>query len=353
MKKNVTFVITRLTSGGAERVISVIANYFSNQNLNVKVIALRDHTVDYHLSESIQHVHLKRTRKGRFLAILERVFKLRKEIKNSDVVISFLWFINIYTIIASLFLNVKVIISDRSDPISELENIPKIGRFLRDFFYKFADKIVFQTEEAKSYYSSAIQRKSIIIPNPITPGLPERHKGKRKKELVAVCRLAPQKNLKMMIDSFALLHEKYPEYNLIIYGEGELEKEIKDYIIKLNLENNVFLPGFKKDVHERIVDSTMYLSSSNYEGISNSMLEALAMGLPSVVTDCPVGGARMFIKNNINGILVPVGDTKTFYHSMKKIIENPKFARKLSENATKIYDELNANKICEIWYGLI
>src|SRR5699024_1422385 len=120
MSKKVTFVITRLTSGGAERVISIIANYFSQQDIDVQIVALRDAQIDYPLDERVKHIYLSQKHSGRLRSVIERIYKLRKIIKGTDIVISFLWYLNIYTIIASLFLNKKVIISDRSDPANEL-----------------------------------------------------------------------------------------------------------------------------------------------------------------------------------------------------------------------------------------
>jgi glycosyltransferase involved in cell wall biosynthesis len=352
MGKKISLVITNLSSGGAERVLSIVANYLANLNYDVQVIALQDDSIDYLLNEKVKFIYLERKFKKKPLYILERIYKLRKLISNSEVVISFLWFVNIYTIVASLFLNKKIIISERSDPANEL-NGSRIGKWLRNVIYILPDKIVFQTLEAKEHYSEIIQEKGVIIPNPITPNLPNRYLLDRKKEVVSICRLAPQKNIKMTIDAFSKLIKDYPDYTLVIYGEGQQRRELEIYIEKLLLNNKIFLPGFKPDIHDRIVDSAIYISSSNYEGISNSMLEALAMGIPSVVTDCPVGGARMFIKNNVNGILVPINNVDALYEAMKAIIENEEFTEQLSKNATLIREELSIDIICKKWVELI
>ncbi|RAV13808.1 glycosyltransferase [Paenibacillus contaminans] len=354
MKKKVTFIITDMSSGGAERVLSIIANYLAQRtNIDVKIVAIQDDLVDYPLDERINHFYLECKMKSKPLRIIERVIKLRRIIKDSDVVISFLWFLNIYTVIASLFLNKKIIISDRSDPANEVKGMFSIGRILRNLFYRLPDKIVFQTLDASNYYPNAIRKSSTIIPNPISPYLPPRYSGERKKEIVAMCRLAPQKNLTMMIDSFEMLVKDHPEYRLIIYGEGEQRQELEKYIDQLRLNEKIELPGFKNNIHEKIIDSAIFVSSSNYEGISNSMLEALGMGIPSVVTDCPVGGARMYITTNENGILVPVGDAKAMYRGMKKIVEDKDFSEKMSKKATLIRNDLSVDVICKKWLELI
>jgi glycosyltransferase involved in cell wall biosynthesis len=348
----VSFIITNLSSGGAERVLSIVANYFAQQNIDVQIIAVQDNSIDYPIDKRIRYVYTERKLKKPF-AIIERILDIRRHIKDSDVVISFLWHINVYTILATRFLNKKVIISDRSDPANEVINATKLQQLARDIFYYFPERIVFQMPGAKSYYSSKIQEKGLIIPNPISPYLPDPYTGIRRKEIVAVCRLAPQKNIKMTIDAFDLLYKDHPDYTLTIYGDGELREELEIYVEKLSLQGVISFPGFTKNVHEKIIDSAMYISSSDYEGISNSMLEALAIGLPSVVTDCPVGGAKMFVKNNENGILIPTGDTNALHEAMKRIIEDTGFAEKLSKNALKLREELSPAIICQRWLELL
>jgi glycosyltransferase involved in cell wall biosynthesis len=135
--------------------------------------------------------------------------------------------------------------------------------------------------------------------------------------------LEKQKNLLLLIDAFALLYKEHPEYNLAIYGDGSEKKHIETYITKMLLEDCISVYESIPNIHEKIIDCAMFISSSDYEGLSNSMIEAMALGLPCVVTDCPCGGARMMITSYENGILVPVGDIQTMYEAMKYIIENP------------------------------
>jgi len=158
-----------------------------------------------------------------------------------------------------------------------------------------------------------------------------------------------KKNLKLLIDAFIQLHKEFPEYKLNIYGDGAAKNEIKNYIKEQNMDQHIILYDFIQNIHEEIVDNAMFVSSSDYEGISNSMLEAMAMGLPVVVTNCPCGGAKMFVKNNENGILVDVRDKEALYEGMKKIITDNIFAEKISNEAIKIKEELNSDKISKKW----
>jgi glycosyltransferase involved in cell wall biosynthesis len=145
------------------------------------------------------------------------------------------------------------------------------------------------------------------------------------------------------------VHKSFPEYELHIYGEGEEKENLVEYITKKRITEKVFLDGFFANIHEEIKDAAMYVSTSNYEGMSNSMLEALALGIPTICTDCPSGGARMVITNGVNGLLIPVGDEKALIEAMFFLIENPKDSARMSINGEKIVDRLSEKKIVDKW----
>ncbi len=150
-----------------------------------------------------------------------------------------------------------------------------------------------------------------------------------------------------------MLLRDYPEYKLRIFGEGECWQELIDHSKEKDLTGSVIFEGFDSNLHERIRSSKMFVSTSDFEGLSNSMLEAMAIGLPTICTDCDGGGARMMIQDHENGLLVPKGDVNAVYHAMKEIIENPDLAKKLSEEAYKIREELSAEKIVKKWMEVI
>ena len=260
---------------------------------------------------------------------LDRVMKE----SAAEVVIPFLPIISLYTLIANIGLRKKVIMSERADPRAQFNNLPwkdKIGNFFmrKCGLYSLADWMVFQTPDAQSYYSEKIQKKSSIIPNPLdTDKLPERYDGEREKRIVAAGRFSEEKNFALLIDGFATFHESFPDYTLTIYGEGALRKDYEMQIQELGLGECVKLPGFASNLPEEINKAAMYISTSNHEGISNSMLEALGMGIPTIVTDCPVGGSKMFVHTGENGILIPMNDKKALVEAMTKIVENgvPKY----------------------------
>lgn len=289
MKKAV-FVNSCLTNGGSERVMTLIANYFSEHNYDTTMILVRDKKQrDYELNSNIKCIQFTYNTENKMQILLKRIRKLRKILKeiNPDYIISFMWDINMVTLLANIGLKSKVIISERAHP--QMGPQPLEKKVTERYLYKLADKIVFQTNDVKKFYKEKIQRKSVVIPNPINENLPDIFEGEREKNICAAGRLTEQKNFSMLIDAFSEFHKNHKDYKLIIYGEGNLRKELEKQINKLNLKDIVLLPGYVDYVNDKISRCSIYVSTSNYEGISNSMLEALALGVPTICTDCPVG----------------------------------------------------------------
>lgn len=358
--KKIMFITGSLTDGGAERVISILASGCAELGADVSLVVLREKRITYHVSEKVK---LYQIATPKHMKMCSRIKQLHTIIKNCqpDVLIPFLPIVSLYTLIANIGIYKKIIMSERADPNISLfdKNLnlkDKIGILLmrKLGMFNFATWMVFQTPDAQQYYNKRLQQKSSIIPNPIEiTELPERHIGVRRKQVVAVGRLSEEKNFPLLIDAFERIQQKYKEYTLYIYGEGKLKENLKQYIADKNLSQCVFLPGYDDKIAMKIVDCAMYVSSSNHEGISNSMLEALGMGIPTVVTDCPVGGAKLMIKSGYNGLLVPMNDVDALYGAMDKILSDSVFAETISRNAVNIREELNAENICKEWLAIV
>lgn len=353
--KKLVFVIGIMGNGGAERVIAALSNQLSEQGIAVRIISIYGKRQDYQLNSAIDLQPVLCKNKFRILRPLERIFIIRKLIKDfsPDCVISFLADVNIHTLIAMTKMSIPLIVSERNDPQNDP---PKTWvRKMRDIVYKYADGYVFQTPDAKKYFDSIIKnhKKIAIIPNPLTTNLPYHQVHSNNRRLITACRLNKQKNLKMMIDAVAAVLRKGIDCSLDIFGSGPLEDELREYIKTKNLTDHIFLKGFSDNIHEEMQNSAAFLMSSNYEGISNSMLEALAIGVPVIVTDCPVGGARMYISNGENGILIPVNDRKRMTSAIIDVLSNPEKAGLMGKKAIKIREKLDANKISMKWLNFI
>jgi len=352
--KKVCFVMPAMLGGGAERVVTVLSEYLIEQGYPVKICLMNQNIVEYKLpAEVVIDASFIRGKKG-IRKSLWRLHDLRSMMKEDreTTYISFFSMFNIYLLTAGLGLNRKIIVSERLDPRKSIPN-KKWLFALRSFLYKRAMKIVFQTPDAMGCFDEKIRKNGVVISNPLKDGLPERFEGIRKKEIVTFARLEPQKNYPLLIDAFALFVNKYPQYKLSIYGKGSCEELLKEKVQTKGLSDKVIFQGFVRDLHERIRDCAMFVLPSDYEGLSNSMLEAMAIGLPCICTDCPPGGARMFIKNGENGFLTPVGDRDRMFEIMDRIAEDEKLADKISKEAVKVRELLSKDNICSLWIKII
>lgn len=348
--RKIVFITGFLSDGGAERVISVLAKQLAGLEYKVEIITIYGDKNDYMNDEriSIHPIVIKTNKKS--INVFRRIYILRQYIKKikPDIIVTFMAIVNLYTILSQAFLKTKLIISERNDPYQNPEL--KILRKIRNFLYRYADGYVFQTPDAKKYFlNKKIQKKGIVIPNPLISNLPYWKRGKTEKTLISACRLTEQKNLPMMINAFEDIKKDYPEYKLKIFGIGKLQTELQNMINKKGLNNHVILAGFSNNIHKEMANSEIFVISSNYEGISNSMLEALAIGVPVISTDSPIGGARMFISNNKNGLLTEVGNTNQFYNAIKRLLNNPKFAESLSGEAMKVREYLAPEIVANQW----
>lgn len=354
MKKKILFVNSSLTSGGSEKVMTIIADEFDNNNYDVSMIILYPQEKEnYHVNSSIKLYKFIYEKRNRILRWLEKISKTRKIIKkgNYDYIISFMHEININVLISSFGLHTPVIVSERNNPSARKENI--FQRKITNHIYKMAQTIVLQTNQVKEQYPKYLYKKCVIIPNPISANIPAPYEDNRQKIIIAVGRLCEQKNFTMLINAFSKIDKKLSEYQLYIYGDGPLRRELEGQVASLHLENKVFLSGYIDNVNEIMKTASLYISSSNYEGISNAMLEALAMGVPTICTDCPVGGAAMVIKDHENGILIPVGDENKLTASINEVLGNIDLLNELSQNAVGVKKTYSLDKIFKKWENLI
>lgn len=344
---NLMIVCGTLESGGAERVISILSKPFADKFKNVTIITWREAPIFYNIDTRVTIISLPQLAHSN--RNITKIFVLRKYIRQCkpNLILSFLTIFNLFTIISSIGLKIPVIVAERNDP-----NYIKGGfimKKIRNFLYTFSNGILCQTQSIQDYFKKPLRKKTHIIYNPIT--LPCDYIGKallttKEKSIVSVGRLHPQKNQKLLIDSFIAFHHKHPNYKLIIYGTGQLKEALQEHINKNNIAGNIILAGERKDVKDLILNAEMFIMTSQYEGMPNALIEAMCLGLPCVSTR--VSGAVDLIQNNENGILVNSSVTD-IREAMESVTDNPKFAEKIAKNATSIYENLNVNHISQQW----
>ena len=338
-------VIGGFVFGGAERVMTNLANNLSSRH-SVTFIALNSISKPaYEISERVRIINgLSYSNK------LDAIIKLRNMILESkpDIVLSFITHVNISVLLALIGTKIPVVISERNDPSKSATALRKI---LRTILYPRASGIVFQTEEAQKYYSNKIQKNSKVIANPIfvSEANINYRSLNRNNEIVCVGRLEPQKNYLLMLQAIEKIHNEFPEIKLKIFGEGKERSKLEQYIIEHSLKDYVTLCGQSNNVHVEIRDSRLFVMTSNHEGMPNALMEAMALGLCCVCTDCPVGGPRALISNNVNGLLIKVGDVNELVENIRYVLLNPEIANKMGDNARAILDKLNPDYVYKQW----
>lgn len=334
--------------------MTMLANRFSSGNYQVSMLVLNNDKPDtYKLHQRVRCIRANRIAKTHIGKSIDRVRIIRKTLRNNkyDVAISFLYHINVSTLIAAIGINTSIIVSERQSPANRETSI--LYYAIQNILYKNAKAIVVQTDFVKQLLPKELAHRAVVIPNPVPYGLPERYLGRREKVIVSAGRLSKEKNHTLLIKAFSEVFKKYSDYSLVIYGEGNERERLEKLIQRLGLQQAVKLPGRVNNVDDIIRKSSMFVMTSDYEGISNAMIEALAMGVPTICTDCPAGGARLMINNGYNGILIPVGDEKSLIDSIIRLIEEREFSIKLGINALKIRKEYSMDSIFEKWECII
>ena len=359
--KKVLMLIPSLDAGGAERVMSTLANGLCD-TYSIEILKLKSDEPFYKLDEKVKVSSIGCTvnRKNKITSIFSKLkaglkgfFGIKRYIKKTkpDVVVAFLGQMIKPVVIMRAFggIKCKLIISERADPYAR-------GKFYKWFEKKFfpkADAIVCQSKAVVDFFPKKAQKKCIVLENPInSTAIPERFQGERRKVIVGVGRLSEQKNFKLLIEAFANLNSSFGDYKLEIYGEGAQRNELEKLIDKLNLSSKVFLMGLKKNVMHVISDTSLFVLSSEFEGFPNVLIEAMASGLPVITTDFSPGVAKEIVLEQ-NGLIVPRNNVKELTYAIESILSDENKIESMSKENVKIKDRLGEDVILEKWKGLI
>lgn len=354
MARNKIVIITRnMMGGGAERVIAQLSNYFVQQGKACRIITIDEQEVFYELDSRIPILPIGKKSGNKLLDKLMRYRTVRKLVRQErpDLVLSLPEEIGIYVILALLGTGIPVYVSERNNPWVMPD--VKATRILRRLMYPFAKGIIFQTKMAQSYFSEAIQRKSVVLSNPVDGSrIPLQFCGEREKVIVGAGRLYRQKNFSLLLRAFARFSKNHPEYRLRIFGEGYMQDELTCLAGELRIADKVELAGKAVDLPEKMNSAGMFVLSSDYEGMPNVLLEAMCMGMPVISTDCPSGGPKELIEDGVNGLLVPVQDETAMCQAMEKMAD-PAYAAKLADQAYLIRERLTSQEVFEKWYAYL
>lgn len=344
--------IGSLAFGGAERVLSILSSTFADSFEEVTYLLWMDIPDCYKIDPRIRLVRLPDISGTNNKIKNIRAFRQFVEAEEPDLVVSFLTPFNMLALMSGIAGRHKVIVCERNDP----NNIKGgwIMRQLRNQLYRKADLCLMQTEHEMAAYPKYIRKKSRVIYNPVnmaTDYLGSAIKADKENLIVSVGRLHPQKNQAMMIKMMQRLHPIFPTYKLVIYGEGEIRSNLEKMISDLGLEDVVSLPGSSSKVWDSISHAKCFILSSNYEGMSNALIEAMCLGLPVISTK--VSGSTDLIQDGVNGLLIDVGDEDALFEKAKYLLDNPDSAESMAAEATKVYDKLALDTIGREWVKVI
>ena len=348
----ITLVISSLTGGGAERVMCSLANHFARAGWDVDMLTFDESAACVALEEGIVATPLlARREKSRVKALnlLRRIPRMRRHLRacGSDVCIVMLPIPTILVLAMARQLKAPIIAAERAEPSRYRRPV----RFLLRRLCRRASAWIFQTETVRGWYLPHLKDvPSTIIPNAVTPAfLTEPCADGREKTIVSAGRLCPQKNFAMLIRAFARIAGDYPEHRLIIYGEGRLREELQAWAQEAGVGGRVDFPGRVEDMPQRLQRAGLFVLPSDYEGMPNALIEAMAQGLPCVATDCAGGGARYLVQDGHNGLLIPARDEDALVDALRRILTDGALAQTLGANALQVRQTLAPDVIHQRW----
>ncbi len=354
MKKKIALYISSLRRGGAERVMANLAGYFYGEGYQVLMVTTRKEEAEYELPEGIERRISEPPSQelcgGRISNFKKRFSRLREIWKEEkpDVILSFIGKNNMMAILTSRGLKIPVAVSVRGEPTEEYYN--KGLRLMARHLFALADGVVLQTRRSRDFFPKRVQKKAVILRNPVHPDFfREPFEGEREKTVVAVGRVDENKNHELLVRAFARIAGDFPEYKLLIYGEGEKRKALRELAGDLGLEERILLPGNEEHVEEAIYRARVFVLPSNTEGMPNTLIEAMLLGLTVIATDCPCGGCAELIEHGRNGLLTPVGDVEKMKENMRQVLAHPREADRMGRNAARIRELYEARAVYGGW----
>jgi glycosyltransferase involved in cell wall biosynthesis len=348
-RRNMLFMISSLYGGGAEKVCCLIASGMAERH-NVTILTFfkgrdgKEYPLDSRVSRVFVPYRTCPIRKHPLKWLANQWINLRsiravKKEKNIDVSVSFLSVPNALNVFSRR--GERVVTSERANP--KLYE-PELFRIVC-LTYALSDHVVFQSERVRSLFGKRIRARSSIIMNPVTVAC--RAAEERNKRVVSVGRLAEQKNHSLLIRSFAAFHRRFGDYSLSIYGEGAERDRLQALIDSLGLSAWVELPGNTDLVHERIRDAEIFVLSSNFEGLSNALLECMTMGIACISTRCE--GSTDVIRDGENGLLVDIGDEDALTEAMCRLAADPDLRKRLEREAMKDAEAFDDRTVIKSW----
>ncbi len=358
-RKTVCFVTSTLQGGGAQRVLVNIANRFAQDGWQTHLICFVSQNIPalFSVDPAIHLHHLPRgyTIKDKLMPRCTAMLRALLQEISPDVVIPFLMPTTAYTFRAAKKLGIKIIVSERNDPVRT--PVDPYWRRLRDHIFKHADGCVFQTENAFSYFGDTVKRHAIIR-NPINLAGTRTDRitaAERENRVVCVGKYEPQKNLDFLLEVFNEFSKTHPQYILEVYGNDYHRRRLplQQRAAALGIADKVYLHEARPDIFDVIYNARMCVLPSKYEGMPNALIESVSLGVPSIASDCPAYGGREIVRNGENGFLLPVNDHTAFVNAMCRLADDDALADTFTQEGKKTAELFSIDRIYPQWKALV
>lgn len=336
--------------GGAEKQLIMLSNEMEQRGHEVYLISLSQNNPCYSIGEGVHYEFMEDESNHKIINIVTRFRYLKKKIVDisPDLIVSFNVQPAFFCSLISNEISEITVYAERGDPYDK--EYSGVNGLIRNYMMKRIGGFVFQTKGALECFSENVKKKSTVINNPVFINVDDSKRNtKIDKRIVTVGRLHEQKNQKLFIQAIANLSGEYSDYSAEIYGDGQLKEELQSQIDKSESRLRISLMGAHKDVLNRIMNASVFVLTSDYEGMPNALMEAMALGIPCISTDCRPGGARELIKDGVDGFIVQCGDYLHISERIREILDDKERAEMISINAKKKMKMFVANIIYDKW----
>lgn len=364
---HILIVIYSLRGGGAERVAVDLSREWLQAGHRVTLVSRMDDSHDaYALAPGVKRIILDHDAASRatgawhgLVALIRRIARLRAIIRQEcpDIVLGMMSTSSMLAILAARGLPCKVIATEHTHPPAQ--RMGRLWRWLRRKTYPHAAAVVALTRDTASWLREQIPGAQLaVIPNAVHWPLPMTDAGRaevhasRQNLLLGVGRLHPIKGFDVLVEAFARVADRHPDWCLTILGEGPQRRTLEQQIDHHGLQDRISLPGRTDHVGDWYARAQLYVLSSHTEGLSNTLLEAMASGCPVVAFDCETG-PREIIRPDLDGRMVlPVGDAAALADALDTLMASPELRAQFSEQAIDVRERFAMPRILVQWQAL-
>jgi GalNAc-alpha-(1->4)-GalNAc-alpha-(1->3)-diNAcBac-PP-undecaprenol alpha-1,4-N-acetyl-D-galactosaminyltransferase len=354
----IAFIIPHFGTGGAERVASLLCNFWITQGHSVCAITFEKvgAASSYPLDKSIfvhqtQTLNTHQNPLSRIATNARRISRIRSSLKafRPDVILAFMTEANVVALWSSVGLGIPVVVSERNQP-----DRPGLGfwrRLARRLSYPMAAGLVVQTKSIARWAEEQFQVPIHILPNPVNRIKTEvgRHSAKR---IIAVGRLVRQKGFDLLIDSFAKIAARHPDWMLEIYGEGSERPALEAQVKRCGCVERIMLPGICRHIGEVYADAGLFVLPSRFEGYPNALVEALAAGCPVIASNCP-GASEQILGGGLYGMLVEPENVDALAVALDEMLSSETSRASFASQATKAVAALDTPVVGSQWLDVL